>query len=64
MGVTVGSRLAQYELTALVGAGGMGRVFQARDTRLGRSAPQGLPDAFAPDTDRIARFGHGTASAF
>ena len=57
MAITVGSQLSQYELTALIGEGGMGRVFQARDTRLGRSvAIKVLPDAFATDTERIARF--------
>jgi serine/threonine protein kinase len=57
MNVDVGTRLAQYELTALLGEGGMGRVFQARDTKLGRQvAVKVLPEAVADDADRVARF--------
>jgi Tol biopolymer transport system component len=57
VGVDVGTRLAQYELTTLLGEGGMGRVFQARDTKLGRQvAIKVLPDAVADDADRVARF--------
>src|SRR4051812_23403620 len=57
MPTTVGSRLSQYELTALIGEGGMGRVFAARDSRLGRSvAVKVLPEALASDPERIARF--------
>ena len=57
MPVAVGSRLSQYELTALIGEGGMGRVFKGQDTRLGRSvAVKVLPDALSTDSERIARF--------
>ena len=51
------SRLSHYELTSLLGEGGMGQVFLARDTKLGRSvAVKVLPDALAGDPERIARF--------
>ena len=57
MALTPGSRLGAFEIEALIGAGGMGEVYQARDTRLGRSvAVNVLPDTFAQDPDRIARF--------
>jgi serine/threonine protein kinase len=53
----IGSRLAHYEITRHLGSGGMGDVYQATDTRLGRSvAIKLLPDAFARDTERVARF--------
>ncbi|HET9361046.1 MAG TPA: serine/threonine-protein kinase, partial [Vicinamibacterales bacterium] len=53
----IGSRLAHYELTGHLGSGGMGDVYQARDLKLGRSvAVKVLPEAFAADPDRIARF--------
>jgi hypothetical protein len=52
-----GDRLGPYELTAVLGEGGMGRVYSARDTKLGRSvAIKVLPDNVAADPDRIARF--------
>jgi Tol biopolymer transport system component/tRNA A-37 threonylcarbamoyl transferase component Bud32 len=53
----VGSRLGPYELTAPIGAGGMGEVWRARDTRLAREiALKFLPQALAQDPDRLARF--------
>jgi eukaryotic-like serine/threonine-protein kinase len=53
----IGKKLAQYEIESLLGSGGMGEVYQARDSRLGRNvAVKVLPDAFAKDVDRIARF--------
>src|SRR4051812_26764477 len=53
----IGKRLAQYEIVSHLGAGGMGEVFQALDTRLGRNvAIKVLPPLFAQDSDRIARF--------
>ncbi len=57
MALTVGSRLGHYDVTALIGEGGMGEVFQATDTNLDRQvAIKVLPDAFAGDADRLARF--------
>ena len=57
MALTVGSRLGHYDVTALIGEGGMGQVYRATDTQLGRDvALKTLPDAFAADLDRLARF--------
>src|SRR4029079_7754481 len=53
----IGTRLAHYEITAHLGSGGMGDVYQATDTKLGRSvAIKLLPAAFASDPDRLTRF--------
>ena len=50
----IGTSLNQYRITATVGAGGMGEVFRARDTRLNRDvAVKVLPKAFAADADRL-----------
>ena len=55
--MTPGSKLGPYEIVALIGAGGMGEVYRARDTKLDRDvALKVLPDAFARDPDRMARF--------
>ncbi len=52
-----GVRLGPYEIQAAIGAGGMGEVYRAHDTKLGRTvALKVLPDALAADPDRIARF--------
>jgi Tol biopolymer transport system component len=52
-----GSRLGPYEIAGKIGAGGMGEVFRARDTRLDRDvAIKILPGAFVRDADRVARF--------
>src|SRR6476469_7891149 len=57
MTLSVGSRLSVYEIVAPIGAGGMGEVYGARDTKLNRDvALQVLPDSFANDPDRPARF--------
>ncbi|MBZ5589666.1 MAG: serine/threonine protein kinase, partial [Acidobacteriia bacterium] len=52
-----GSRIAHFEVLGLIGAGGMGEVYRARDTRLGREvAIKVLPAEFAADADRLRRF--------
>ena len=57
MALEVGSRLGHYDVTALIGEGGMGQVYQAIDTKLNRQvALKILPEAFASDPDRLARF--------
>jgi len=57
MTVRAGSRLGPYEIIAAIGAGGMGEVFRARDTKLNREvAIKVLPAAFAQDHERVARF--------
>jgi hypothetical protein len=57
MSLTPGTRLGPYEIVSAIGAGGMGEVFRARDTRLGRDvAFKVLSASFAGDPDRRARF--------
>ena len=57
MALQVGSRLGHYEVTALIGEGGMGQVYQATDTKLKRQvALKILPEAFSADPERLARF--------
>ena len=57
MALTPGSRLGVYEVTAQIGEGGMGQVYRAMDTTLGRHvAIKILPDAVAADPERLARF--------
>ena len=53
----VGTKLAYYEITRHIGSGGMGDVYQATDTKLGRSvAIKFLPEAFSHDSECVARF--------
>jgi serine/threonine protein kinase len=57
MSLTTGTKLGPYEITAAVGAGGMGEVCRARDTRLGRDvAIKVLPENFAKDAVLKERF--------
>ena len=57
MSLASGTRFGVYEILDIIGAGGMGEVYRARDTKLGRSvAIKIIPDAFAFDPERIARF--------
>jgi eukaryotic-like serine/threonine-protein kinase len=53
----VGQRFGQYEVTAKLGEGGMGEVYRATDTKLGRTvAVKVLPEALAADEERVQRF--------
>src|SRR5262250_162075 len=57
MSLPAGTRLGPYEIFAPIGAGGMGEVYKARDTRLKRLvALKILPESFSADPDRLARF--------
>ena len=57
MTIAAGTRLGSYEITGAIGAGGMGEVYQARDTKLGRDvAIKVLPEAVAHDPERLSRF--------
>jgi serine/threonine protein kinase len=57
MALIAGTRLGSYEILAPLGAGGMGEVYRARDTKLKREvALKVLPDSFAADPERMARF--------
>lgn len=57
MPLTVGAHLGPYEILAAIGAGGMGEVYRARDTKLGRDvALKTLPSGFTADIERVARF--------
>src|SRR5215471_8538566 len=55
--MTPGTKVGSYEVLALIGAGGMGEVYRARDTKLKRDvALKVLPEPFAADPGRMARF--------
>ena len=57
MSLAAGTRLGPYQILAALGVGGMGEVYRARDTKLGRDvALKVIPDTFALDPDRLARF--------
>ena len=57
MALSAGTRLGPYEIMAAIGAGGMGEVYRARDTKLNRDvAIKVLPESVAGDPDRLARF--------
>src|ERR1700693_4900718 len=57
MAILPGRRLGPYEILSSIGAGGMGEVYQAHDTKLGRDvAIKVLPEAFAHDPERLSRF--------
>ena len=57
MSLAPGTRVGPYEVIVLIGVGGMGEVYRARDTTLGRAvALKVLPDAFAHDPERLQRF--------
>jgi len=57
LALSPGARLGPYEILSALGAGGMGEVYRARDTRLDRDvAIKILPEAFTADAERVARF--------
>ena len=56
MALEVGSRLSHYEVTVLIGEGGMGEVYRARDTKLDCDVVLKVPQAFTSDPGRLARF--------
>jgi serine/threonine protein kinase len=57
MPLVAGTKLGTYEVRSAIGAGGMGEVYQAHDTKLGRDvAIKVLPEAFAHDPEKLSRF--------
>src|SRR5579864_8733972 len=64
MALTSGSKLGPYEIQSAIGAGGMGEVYRARDTRLNRHvAIKILPASFSADPDRLQRFAQESRAA-
>ncbi|MGH9512019.1 MAG: protein kinase domain-containing protein [Terriglobales bacterium] len=64
MSLTSGTKLGPYEIQSAIGAGGMGEVYRARDTRLGREvAVKVLPASFSTETDRLQRFAQEARAA-
>ena len=64
MPLTPGTKLGQYEVVESIGAGGMGEVYRAQDTKLGRdAATKVLHDLFANDPDQLPRFREGEVLA-
>jgi eukaryotic-like serine/threonine-protein kinase len=64
MALASGAHLGPYEIVALIGAGGMGEVYRAKDERLGREvAIKVLPAAFSADANRLSRFQHEARAA-
>jgi len=57
MAIISGTKLGSYQIAGPIGSGGMGEVYQAHDTKLGRNvAIKVLPEAFAHDPERLSRF--------
>ena len=57
MTLSTGTKLSHYEISSQLGKGGMGEVYKAKDQKLGRDvAIKVLPEEFAKDADRVARF--------
>jgi serine/threonine-protein kinase len=57
MALSIGARIGGYQIQSAIGAGGMGEVYRARDTTLGRDvALKCLPESFSHDQERVARF--------
>src|SRR3954469_8266768 len=64
MPLTAGTKLGPYEIHSPIGAGGMGEVYRARDTRLNRDvAIKILPASFSADPDRLQRFAQESRAA-
>ena len=64
MTLAAGAHFGPYEIVALLGAGGMGEVYRAKDTKLGRDvALKILPASFTNDPERVARFRSGSPSS-